>query len=129
MQKPKPWQIVLFVAAGLAILFVGYKIIRGDGISVEHDLLVVDIETGEVFEIDTNGRGIVLPAKNPATGERTMFPVYKDDEGQWLLESRGLASITNDKLKTGDFIDLETGSVDLDLSAIRRVNAKDLVKR
>jgi hypothetical protein len=129
MQQLRPWQIVLFVAAVLALGFIGYKVIRGNGINVEHDLLVVDVITGELYEIDTNGRGIVLPTKNPATGERTMFAIFKDEDGQWFLEGRALGAVLDRELDTGEFVNRETGAIEIDLSEIHKVNAKDLVKR
>ena len=129
MQQLKPWQIVLFAAAALAIVYIGYKTIRGNGIDIAHDIVVVDVISGEVYEIDTNGRGIVLPTKNPQTGERTMFPVYKDEEGQWVLDGRGLSAIRSRDLKVGDFLNPETGIVEINFAQRERVNAKDLVKR
>ena len=129
MQQIKPWQIVLFVVASLALIFIAFNIIRGNGIDIEHDLIVVDVISGEVYEIDTNGRGIVLPTKNPQTGERTMYPVFKNESGQWVLEGRALSAIRERKLKTGDFLNPETGIVEIDFAHRERVNAKDLVKR
>lgn len=129
MQKVKPLQIVLFVAAVGAIAFTSYRLIRGDGIKMSDHLLVVDITSGELFEIDTNGKGIVLPAKNPSTGERTLYPMYRDDNGDLILEERGLARLEEHETTLNDHINRETGQVEADGKKIKRLNARDLVKR
>lgn len=129
MQNVKPWQIVLFVAAIGAILFTGYRMWRGDGIDLAGTVLTVDIASGDLYLIDTNGRGIVLPAKHPETKLRTLFPIYEDEEGNYVLDGRGLARIQDEELQTVDIIDRETGRVATDGTGATRVNAKELVTR
>lgn len=129
MQQVRPWHIVLFVAAAGALAFLGYQILRGDGIDVAHELLVADIATGEIYEIDTNGRGIALPARHPDTGERTLYPIFRGEGGEWMLESRALAAISERNIETGTVIDKETGAITVDANRIRHINAKRLVKR
>ncbi len=129
MRQVKLWQIVLFVAAAGAIVLTAYRLWRGDSVEVAHDLLVADIATGQVFEIDTNGKGIALPAKHPETGDRTLYPIFRGEGGQWTLESRALAAINARELETGGAIDKETGVVTVESSKIRRINARRLVKR
>lgn len=129
MQQLKPWQIVLFVAALGAIAFVGYRIVFGHRVHLNHDLMVVNVINGDLYEIDTNGKGIVLPAKDPATGNRTLYPIYQDDDGVWHLEARALNAVLNKKYEVDTLLDTETGELKKFSKKIHRVNARDLVKR
>lgn len=86
MGEMKPWQWVVVVAAVLMIGYTAFSFLTGSRIPNPNSITVADIETGEMFTIDTSGRKIaILPATNPETGKRTLFPVRQDEEGRWVI--------------------------------------------
>ncbi len=86
MGEMKPWQWVVVVAAVLMIGYTAFSFLTGSRIPNPNSITVADIETGEMFTIDTSGRKLaILPATNPETGKRTLFPVRQDENGQWVV--------------------------------------------
>ena len=128
MQSVRPWQIVLFV---LAVLAVGFSVARGllaDRPELSHQLYLVDVQSGELFSIDPSGKSIPVPARNPATGERNLYPAAKDEQGQWTLDFRALEQIRSDRPDTAKAIDIESGRV-IDAGSVKRISPRDLIKQ
>ena len=128
MQSVRPWQIILFV---LAVLAVGITIARGllaDRPELSHQLYLVDVQSGEMFSIDPSGKSIPVPARNPSTGERNLYPAAQDERGQWVLDFRALEQIKGDRPETAEAIDIESGRV-LDAGEVKRITPRDLIKQ
>ena len=52
---------------------------------------MVDVLSGELFYAETGGRrGVVVPAKNPETGIRSIIPVQVSEEGEVAIGPRYL---------------------------------------
>ncbi len=84
MGSAKPWQIILFVLALLALSGGLFLSCRG-GVNLADSVLMVDVKTGDRFRFDTSGRKATgIPGKHPDTGERTLIPIVKRD-GAWYL--------------------------------------------
>ncbi len=90
----KPWQAVLMIVA-IVVLAVSLWInLLGGDVPNPGSITVADVETGELFYIDTSGRKVaLLPATNPNSGERTLFPVRKDDDGTWKITRMGMGAL------------------------------------
>lgn len=86
MGEAKPWQIVLIVVAfvGLAVSLY-FTVLRSDGARVDDSITMADVNTGEVFHLPIGKGGANIPGKNPKTGEATLLPVKKDENGRWVL--------------------------------------------
>lgn len=95
MDKMKPWQIGLFVAAVVVLgASLAWSIFGGKSIDKPDRIYLVDIKTGEMYYAPVRTRGTVLvPARHPETKERTLFPVEEDGESGWKLKSRYASSI------------------------------------
>ena len=96
MGSVRPWQIVLFAAALIALgagLFFSLrnpnKVDRADSI------FLVDALTGELYEYVYDGkrRAVLIPTINPETGERTLYRTHRTQSGTWELDPRDLSSI------------------------------------
>ena len=85
----KPWQIAIIIiglVGGLGLL--GWNIFGGERIHKADSVVMVDVNTGELFEFSVKGRkGVMVPAKHPETGERTLLPVVKSEDGKWVVSS------------------------------------------
>ncbi|MEL6330504.1 MAG: hypothetical protein AAFR38_12675 [Planctomycetota bacterium] len=66
------------VALGAGVTFV---LVRGERpITQPDEILLIDLTSGDRFRADVSGsRAIILPAKNPETGEYTLVPISRDD--------------------------------------------------
>ncbi len=104
MGSARPWQVILFILALLALSGGLFLSCRG-GVNLADSLLMVDVKTGDRFRFDTGGkRGTGVPGKHPDTGERTLLPIVERD-GAWYL---------SDHYRTGlEHIEGENPAVDL----------------
>jgi hypothetical protein len=95
MDGVKPWQlaiIILGLLGGFAL--VAGNIFAGEEIRLADSVILADVRTGALFEISTKGHhGVLLPAKHPETGERTLLPVHETERGQWNIDSRYMADL------------------------------------
>lgn len=116
--KAKPVQIAIIVI-GLIVGVVGIVMAMGKHSSprTASEVVLVDMKTGELFEASTRKRTLVLPAKNPDTGERSLMRVHFDEEqdayvisGHYLDMLKEIEGITVP-------VDMETGKVDVDIDA------------
>jgi len=87
MDNIKPWQIVLFV---VAVGVLGFSIWRyGFGNSLEaqmaNSMYLLDAQSGQIYLVDlSRGRGVLIPARRPETGEIALLPIYEKD-GSWYI--------------------------------------------
>ena len=93
MEGVKPWQlavIVLGLLGGTGLLV--WNAVGSERIEKADKMMLVDIATGQLFEANIAGRRAVLvPAKHPETGERTLMPVGKDEQGTWRGDGRHMS--------------------------------------
>lgn len=87
MGSLKPWQLILVI---LAVVVLGvslwFSIFGGTRLESPNSVMLADIETGDRFIVNTSGSKIaILPAKNPESGVRSLFPVVRSDDGQWMV--------------------------------------------
>jgi hypothetical protein len=110
MKGMKPWQIVVIVAAVLAVSYTVYRSLTSDAPRLTTRLTLVDITTGDLFEASTAKTSAVIPEKNPDTGAFTLFPVAKDDKGVWHVSTRYLASL-DPKVQAAALVSAQSGEV------------------
>ncbi|MEL7473916.1 MAG: hypothetical protein AAGK04_11420 [Planctomycetota bacterium] len=92
MGSVKPWQVLLFVAAIASLAYAAWNALSGEKVELAQTINLVDVHTGELFEVDVSRRGMVIPAKHPETGERTLLGVRLED-GEWRLNAKGIESL------------------------------------
>ena len=110
MDNVKPWQIVLMVLAVLAIGFTTWRLIGGSGhVPKTSGYMTVDIYSGQLYDVRKGkAKGVPLPAKNPDTGKRSLYPAYQIDELTWEIPLGYEAYLTENvrkgsKLKDGKY--------------------------
>lgn len=91
MERVRPWQIVLFTAAVVGMAFAAWWVLaQGPRAKSTHRSLLVDVTTGELFEFSTKRRAVVIPERNPETGNYALFPVRQGEDGEWIIDARYL---------------------------------------
>ena len=86
MDKLKPWQTVLMIVAVLVLAVSVWRSMSGESVEQPDRVSLVDIATGDRFYVKTGGRRLtILPERHPDTGERTLYPVLKDEDGNWVV--------------------------------------------
>jgi hypothetical protein len=89
MGEVKPWQIILVVVALGVLAFSAWRFGFKNRVSQPEGILLVDVVTGKLYDTRKGeARGLLLPARHPITGERTLFPVERVEDGSWRLRSR-----------------------------------------
>lgn len=89
MGRVKPWQIILAVVAFGVFGFSIWNFAFGGAVDQPEGILVVDVVSGELFDLQKgSARGLLLPARHPVSGERTLFPVEQLEDGTWMLRER-----------------------------------------
>jgi hypothetical protein len=114
MGGAKPWQIVVIVVAVLgACASIIYSCsAMGSPVKQATKAHMVDIRTGELFEAPyPDKRPVFFPAKNPKSGEMTLFPVALVED-KWLLDKRYMSDIKKDQQFKADLIvNSKTGEI------------------
>lgn len=117
MSGAKPWQIALIVIGLLAgAAGVVYAMTSGKSVDLVDSMTLVDVNTGELFRVNTNNRSIIIPMKRKDNDQRTlMVAVFDDGEKKWIVPERyrgPLGGFTDQKL-----IDPATGVIGIDATA------------
>jgi hypothetical protein len=111
MGKLKPWQIAL-IALGLVVGIgsFAWSMLSGNEIRRPDSLLLVDTATGDRFRADMGGkRSLILPAKHPSTGLRTILRLEERDGG-WFVQGPSLVADLPEAQRAA-IRDLESGAV------------------
>ncbi len=86
MGSLKPWQLVLVIVAALVLAVSLWMVFSSDRVFQPNQVVLVDVSTGDRFISKTSGnRMTILPAWHPETGERSLYPIIKNDEGEWVV--------------------------------------------
>ena len=101
MDKIKPWQIILIVLAFAVLGFSVWKFGFSSSIPKTSGYMTVDIMTGQLYDIHKGkAKGVPLPAKNPDTGIRTLYPVNQVEETIWEIPN-GFESYLTEQVREG----------------------------
>ncbi len=111
MSGAKPWQIVLIVVGLLAgAVGVVFALSSSGPPKTADQLLLVDVETGDLYRIRTANRTLVMPMKRPGTDSRVLFPVEQPEEGGYRISSRYMDTFLARTNETPP-VDRDTGEV------------------
>jgi len=111
--KAKPWQIALIVI-GLAVGLVSaaWFVLGGDEVQLDRRYFLIDVETGDIYDVDSKKYRLVLPAMHPESGRVVLVGVQKDATGVWFVPPRDRASIAQlGKDVQVKAVDKETGTL------------------
>lgn len=104
MGDAKPWQIILIV---VAVVGVGFSVWRfgfasqGDRHLLADSIVMIDVNTGELFEFSLRGRrGVMVPASNPQTGLEALLPVFQSEtDGGWMVSRRDIDALRDSNIE------------------------------
>ncbi len=91
MGGAKPWQFVVLALGFVAIVFtVVYTFIGGDKTPDLTSLVtVVDVKSGQLYEVDSTKFFLGFPMTNPETKSATLFPVSRESETDpWKIQAQ-----------------------------------------
>lgn len=111
MGDVKPWQIVVLVAAVVIVgssLYLSFG--RGPKLELADSVRMVDVNTGELFNLRIGKGGATIPGTNPKTRTLTLLPVV-EREGKWYLAERYLPAMQNLEGKHEAVVDAKSGEV------------------
>lgn len=122
MGDAKPWQIALIVVAVIGLGFSVWKFGFSQGPDLPNSVLLVDVKTGNLFELQLGGRkAAYYPERHPDTGERTLMPVVKQENGTWQIGPRLLPALQDVPGDTPAVTDPGSGTVNVVDASPRRV--------
>jgi len=118
--KSQGFAIGLAVVA-VAVLSVGmwYSFFSGDAPKTPNTVMLLDVQTGELFEAPT--RRLMLPAKNPDSGARVLFPVTEGEDGLWQIGGHYLSGVEYTDYSKEIVLSLQTGAVRVTDSTARKL--------
>lgn len=97
MSEIKPWQMIVIALAVLVLGYTGWSFISTDSIEQPSGIMTVDIMTGQLYDVRKGrAKGMALPARHPETNEPTLFPVERNEQGDWHIIERYAAGIDDE---------------------------------
>lgn len=122
MGDVKPWQVILIVVAVLALGISVWKFAFSGGVDLPDSVTVVDVSTGQLFELDISGRkAAAYPEKNPDTDSYTLMPVVKAEDGQWYIVQRLIPVLDSVESGLDAVQDASSGLVKISTDRPRRI--------
>jgi len=122
MDGIKPWQLAIIIIGLVGgIGLVGWNLFGGEKIQQADSVVMVDVNSGELFQFSVKGsKSVLIPARHPDTGERTLLPVDKGEDGGWVVAARYMHVMSRYKPEERTSIDAQ-GRVKGDSGKIKRV--------
>ncbi len=107
--KNKPLMIFILVLAPIALGFGLYKAFFSGplGVSLPNSLQFANLETGELVSMK-RGSFPSIPVRDKATKRYSIYPVLKNESGQWVVEERYRAGIDELAKSATLKVDLQT---------------------
>lgn len=92
--QAKPWQIALIVIGLLVgIGSAAWFVLGGDGVTLEHRYYLIDVDSGEIFEVNSKKYKLMLPARHPDTNKIALVGVSQGEDGVWFVPERQLGML------------------------------------
>lgn len=122
MGEAKPWQIILVVLAVGVLGYSVWKFAFNTGPKLPSSVLLVDVVSGELFEVSIAGRRMAFyPEKHPDTGDRTLLPVVQQDDGTWRISGHSLPALEDVQAEPTAVTNTSTGAVNVTATSPRRL--------
>jgi hypothetical protein len=127
MQGAKPWQIVIIVAAVLAVVAVSvYSCKNSDDLGLAKEIPMVDVVTGDLFIVKVPKKGsMAIPMRHPETDRETLILAGPAENGFCPISERyisglDLKGLEQDKLA----LDSKTKTVKVSDKAPRTITGR-----
>ena len=121
MKDVAPWKWAVLIGSGVTAVVVWVLVLGGKkDIPLADSIELIDIETGQIYQFSTKDQQLFVPAKNPESGNRTLFTVWEEVDGTWYLDRRYLNALQeNQDVKIA--IDWSNGAVTTNGEEVERV--------
>lgn len=120
MGEAKPWQIAVVVVGVLTLVGMLMWQCKGDGVSLQKTVVMVDVSSGQLVEAKwPKGKAVVFPAKDPDT-KGMLIPVGKTAEGRYEIEGRYLPYLRSQKMAVQGLENAETGLIRADAKIVKK---------
>lgn len=98
MGEIRPWQIGVMVIAVIAVgAAAWYTFFANDpGRHLDKSVLLVDVETGQLWRASTKRRGLLLPEISPETGRASLYSATKLEDGGYRVMDRRMDLLRGD---------------------------------
>lgn len=109
--KIKPGQLVILVLGAVGLVWIAYLTLGpGDGVKLAHRFTMVDVSTGQLYDVSTAKHAIMEPAPLPGGNEDRLVRVKREDSGKWVVAARSLP-LLKDLPVNPEIVNPETGEV------------------
>lgn len=111
--QAKPWQIALIVI-GLVVGIgsAAWFVFGGGEVTLANSILMVDVDSGDVYEVNLDRTRISNPALHPETGKLQLVRLDRDEDGTLFVNDRDLSLLKYlDQSITNKAVDPKTGSL------------------
>lgn len=115
--QAKPWQVVV-IALSIVATGIATACMWPSGPDIPTRLKLINIASGQVYEVDLAAHRVALPARDPETGEYLLVPIRQHDTGEWFLTETAMGMVDPLKLNTAA-VNLKTGAVRSPITAIK----------
>ena len=124
MGQVKPWQVVLIVAAVVAMgVSLWYSLSDSGSVKLADELMLVDVTTGDLFAAKVSGgKAVVTPAKNPETGKVALLWTHKNEKGVWTVSARDLSALPRIEGEPKALVDRRSGEVKVTSETPKKFN-------
>ncbi|MBS0198318.1 MAG: hypothetical protein JSR77_16315 [Planctomycetes bacterium] len=123
MRDVKPWQMILLIAAALAMtasLF--YSCSHSDDLGLAKMIPMVDVVTGDRFDVKLPKSGSIgIPCKHPDTGEETLVPYFEPQPGEWTVGDKYASPFVKKGLPKDAALDIKTRMVKFSDKPVRTI--------
>ncbi len=110
--KVKPWQIAVIVLGFLVGGgFIAYTLASPEAGDVNYVKHYIDVETGDIYRLDTRKHAIGVPGRDPK-GHIRLVRLSKKESGEWFVSGRDCTTISMlDKNVKNVMIDEQSGEL------------------
>lgn len=110
--KVKLWQIAVIILGFLVGGgFIAYTLASPESGDVNYVKHYIDVETGDVYRLDTRKHAIGVPGRDPK-GQIRLVRLSKKENGDWFVSDRDRSTIAMlDKNVKNAMIDEQTGDL------------------
>ncbi len=122
--RVSPVQVGVLIVGLIAMGYLVYSLMRPTGVTVDTEIVLADVTTGQLFSLDTAKGSAFIPEVNPDTGKETLFPVIKDEQGNWVITPNHRGSVRSISEKPVAISDLRSGRVNVASQDIKPITRK-----
>ncbi len=120
-QRVRKWPWCAGALGVVALAVVVWRVSSGaSGIPMAETVLMVDVRSGQFFEMTVGRNGLMVPERHPQTGELGLFPVEQNANGDWVIPARMREGLEMVESGGQGVVDRRTGVVKSNGAAVQQ---------